>query len=135
MRKMPDETQRNIAQEKGVNHGQMIGAYNPGSPVSVKLRGALPSEFPQIADAVIHQANHQKIEGCNKNKAQPAQNILHLQPKSGSGIHIILPEFLFYDLHGIADGTDLIRLVIFNGNAENVFTLDDHINQARRVDF
>jgi hypothetical protein len=72
MRKMPDETKQSIAQEKGVNHGQMIGAYNPGSPVAVKLPRALLSEFPQIRDAVMHQADNQKIEGRDKDQAQPS---------------------------------------------------------------
>ena len=65
MRDMTDHAERSRAQQEGVNHGKMIGAYNPRPFVSGKFRGTLTAEFPQIPYPVKQNACDKKVKRRN----------------------------------------------------------------------
>ena len=71
MRDMTDHAERSRAQQEGVYHGQMIGAYNPRPFVSGKFRGTLTAEFPQIPYPVKQNARDKKVKRRNQKNGHP----------------------------------------------------------------
>jgi len=67
----------------------MIGADNPGPFVFFEFRGALTAYLAQIPYPVKQHTRNTEVKRRNQKNRQAPQNILQVQKKPGSFVHIL----------------------------------------------